>query len=288
MKFESLKEKCEFYRARGEQTLLPGTYVLAMLDGRSFSKMIKKKFKLPFDDRFIEMMNNTAKFLCENVQGVKLAYVQSDEISLVLTDFDVPGQTDSFFGYRNCKMLSIMASMATAAFNKELLRYKYEEEVAFYDPGFSLQYYWDSLDQMIDEFTPVQFDCKVWNVPTYNDVFAWFLYRQIDCIRNSKQQVAQSHFSHKELEGLNTDELIQKLKDEGAVDWWHDFDDGKKFGRYLWKEKEQYHNEERNIDYERSVWKPHFGLQLTEPEGRKWFEAIDIPRIEQKFKEEGK
>ena len=40
------------------------------------------------DKSFIGMMNETAKFLCENIQGAKFAYVQSDEISLLLTDFE--------------------------------------------------------------------------------------------------------------------------------------------------------------------------------------------------------
>lgn len=256
MKFDSLEEKCNYYRSLADDKLLPGTYVIAMLDGRSFSKMIKKKFQLPFDDKFIDMMNSTAQWLCENVQGIKLAFVQSDEISLVLTDFDQPGM-DSFFGYRKCKLLSILASLATGYFNK--LR--------------SL----DMTREELEEYTPIQFDCKVWNVPTFNDVYAWFLYRQIDCIRNSKQQVAQAHFSHKTLEGLNTDELIQKLKDEKQLDWWHDFDDGKKFGRFLWKETEKFHNEKYNMDYERSVWKVHLGWELTKdklPGFRKKFQWI--------------
>lgn len=260
MKFESLKEKCEYYRGLGEHPLMPGTYVLAMLDGRSFSKVVKKRFKLPFDDDFVGMMNSTARYLCENVQGVKLAYVQSDEISLLLTDFDEPGMTDSFFGYRNCKLLSILASMATGAFNLELLRH--------------------NGGVVPEDFKPVQFDCKVWNVPTWNDAWAWFLYRQIDCVRNSKQQAAQSVLSHKELHGLDTDTQIQRLKDEGKIDWWHDYNDGLKYGRYLWKEKEKFHNEKMNLDYERTVWKVHYGKDLTQPEGREWFDQIKVPRIE--------
>ena len=99
MQFKSLKEKCEYYRDLADHKLMPGTYILAMLDGRSFSKMIKKKFQLPFDDVFIGMMNKTAEILCSKVQGARFAYVQSDEISLVLTDF---GGYDSGFGYRCC------------------------------------------------------------------------------------------------------------------------------------------------------------------------------------------
>ena len=53
MQFETLKEKCEFYRTLGEHRLMPNGHIIMMLDGRSFSKMIKNKFKKPFDHMFI-------------------------------------------------------------------------------------------------------------------------------------------------------------------------------------------------------------------------------------------
>ena len=61
-----------------------------------FQKLSKTILKKPFDDDFIDIMNKTAKYLCENIQGCKLAYVQSDEISLILTDLETP-LTDRFF-----------------------------------------------------------------------------------------------------------------------------------------------------------------------------------------------
>ena len=77
-----------------------------MLDGRSFSKMVKNKFELPFDDNFIDMMNETAKYICKKIQGALFAYVQSDEISILLSD-----KGDTFFGGRLNKMQSIIASI---------------------------------------------------------------------------------------------------------------------------------------------------------------------------------
>ena len=100
MKFDTLKQKCEFYRSLTDYKLMPNSYVLAMVDGHCFSKLIKNKFDKPFDDMFIKMMNETAKYLCENIQGAKFAYTQSDEISILITDFDTP-MTDSFFGFRH-------------------------------------------------------------------------------------------------------------------------------------------------------------------------------------------
>ena len=96
MVFKTLKEKCEYYRSLTDYKLIPNSYVIAMVDGHCFSKLIKNKFKKPFDEEFINAMNETAVYLCENIQGAKLAYTQSDEISVLITDFDTP-MTDSFF-----------------------------------------------------------------------------------------------------------------------------------------------------------------------------------------------
>ena len=99
MKFKNLEDRMLYLRSLTDYKLIPNDYVLIMLDGRSFSSTIKRYFKKPFDDTFINIMNETALYLCNNVQGCKFAYVQSDEISLILTDFETP-ETDSFFGYR--------------------------------------------------------------------------------------------------------------------------------------------------------------------------------------------
>ena len=93
MHFKTLKEKSEYFRSITDYRLAPNSYVIAMLDGHCFSKMIKKRFKLPFDADFMHYMDETAKYLLQNIQGAKLAYVQSDEISILITDFDTP-ETD--------------------------------------------------------------------------------------------------------------------------------------------------------------------------------------------------
>ena len=257
MKFTNLKEKCEYYRSLQDTRLIPGLWTLVMLDGRSFSKMIKNKYKLPFDSDFIDMMNKTAEKVCKEVQGSKFAYVQSDEISIVLSDFDTI-DTESFFSYRIEKMLSIIPGIATGQFNKLATKR------------------WIDSGNKIEDYEPIQFDGKVWQVPCYNDMMAWFLYRQLDCIKNSKNQVAQQYFSHKQAQGITADDLIQKLKDEGKVDWWHEFNDGEKFGRFIWKEMEKFHNDKLNIDYDRSIWKSHYAWELSDGEGREKFKNLGI------------
>lgn len=194
-------------------------YVLCHIDGRAFSKLIKHNFELPFDDKFIEFMNQTAIYLCKSIQGCKLAYVQSDEISLLLTDFSKE-ETGNFFQYRLCKLQSVIASLATGEFN----RLWYCDQI-INNPS-------DAVD-IISSRKPVQFDCKAWNVYEYNDAFAWFKFRQNDCIRNSKQQAAQTYVKpKKKLVNLSSDQQIELLKNEYGIDW-NEYSNGKKYGRLI-------------------------------------------------------
>lgn len=194
-------------------------YVLCHIDGRAFSKLIKHNFELPFDDKFIDFMNQTAIYLCKSIQGCKLAYVQSDEISLLLTDFSKE-ETGNFFQYRLCKLQSVIASLATGEFN----RLWYCDQI-INNPS-------DAVD-IISSRKPVQFDCKAWNVYEYNDAFAWFKFRQNDCIRNSKQQAAQTYVKpKKKLVGLSSDQQIELLKNEYGIDW-NEYSNGKKYGRLI-------------------------------------------------------
>lgn len=258
MNFKNLEDKCLHYRSLTDYQILPNSNVIAMVDGRAFSRLVKKRFILPFDDDFIHMMDETAKYVCENVQGCKLAYVQSDEISFLITDYDTP-DSDSFFGYRLCKMQSIIASLATAKFNQEFTKYQ-------------LKYSNLGVEQTMDELQLAQFDCKVWPVPSSNDAFAWFLYRQIDCIRNSKQQTAQTYLSHKELMGHEADEQIEMAKSQKGVDW-NLFHDKYKFGRFVYQ-SEKHMSKELNgktIEFDRKVWETHPGFQLTGEGGKEQF-----------------
>lgn len=194
-------------------------YVLCHIDGRAFSKLIKHNFELPFDDKFIDFMNQTAIYLCKSIQGCKLAYVQSDEISLLLTDFSKE-ETGNFFQYRLCKLQSVIASLATGEFN----RLWYCDQI-INNPS-------DAVD-IISSRKPVQFDCKAWNVYEYNDAFAWFKFRQNDCIRNSKQQAAQTYVKpKKKLVDLSSDQQIELLKNEYGIDW-NEYSNGKKYGRLI-------------------------------------------------------
>ena len=271
MQFKSLEDKCLYYRGLSEYRLLPNSYVLVMLDGRSFSHFVKNRFQKPFDDDFIGMMNETAKYVCKNVQGAKFAYVQSDEISIVLTDFDTP-TTDAFFGNRLSKLHSIIASLATAKFNQLMCQYRFEKMVNF--SGYAPELTTNEVVEELEKFPLYQFDCKCWNVPTYNDVFAWFLYRNIDCTKNSKQQTAQTYLPHKELMGKTTDTQIEYLKEVKNIDW-NDFTPNKKWGRFIWKVEKELVNPQGE-PYTRYVWEVFDGVDLSTENGRAFFRNLNV------------
>lgn len=113
------------YEKRTKNFLPRRTYTIIRLDGKAFHTYTKG-LKRPFDMGFINDMNETAKYLCENIQGCKFAYVQSDEISLLLTDFDKI-TTDAWYDGNIQKIVSVSASLATAFFNKLRIKRLLEE-----------------------------------------------------------------------------------------------------------------------------------------------------------------
>ena len=219
MKFDSLEDKCLYYRGLTDYRLQGNNDIIVMLDGKNFSTLIKNNFKKPFDDDFINMMNKTAKFLCNNVQGVKFAYVQSDEISLLITDYDTP-DTDTPFGGRLCKLQSILAALATSEFNRWFILNKCRGA--------------EFPEEVIENMKMAQFDCKAWTVPNQNDAYAWFLYRQLDCIKNSKQQTAQTYLPHKDLLNHSADEQIEMLFNRKGINW-NTFIPDYRLGRFVYK-----------------------------------------------------
>lgn len=234
-----LEDRMLEYRRSTDYRLQKELPVLVMIDGRGFSKLIKNKYKKPFDPEFIDLMNSVASYCMSRISGCKFAYIQSDEINFFIDQRQEIGKP--FFEYRISKLLSIIPSMATGIFTR--LR----------DPE-------DDL---------CEFDCKVWNVPTNNDVFAWFLYRQNDCMRNSKLQAAQTYIDYSGLLHLNADEAIQKLLETEGIRW-EDYDPGMKYGRFVWKSEVE-HTDPKYGTYQRSVYEAKPAWILNSQEGREKF-----------------
>lgn len=173
--------------------------LIIRIDGKAFHGL---KLNKPFDEEFAYFMSQTAKKLCENIQGAVLAYTQSDEISVLVRD-DQTLTTEAWFGKKLQKIVSVSASMATAFFNKMV-----HDAVSIDKEGY-------------ERFNvTVNFDSRAFILPPA-EVCSYFIWRQQDASRNSVQMAARSIFSHKECENKNNSELQEMLFQEGIN--WNDF-----------------------------------------------------------------
>ncbi len=192
-----LGDRMKVYERAFQQVLPRRSYTLIRLDGRAFHTYLRNAVK-PFDTQFMAEMDMVAQWLCVDIQGARLAYTQSDEISILITDF-ASEQTEPWFGGVIAKQLSISASLATAVLNERR-------------PGRAL------------------FDSRVFTIADPVEVANYFLWRQRDAVRNSISMAAQSHFSHKRLHGVSSGGMQELLWSEAGVNW-NDYPDGCKRGR---------------------------------------------------------
>ena len=208
-----------YYEDRTRYKLARRTYTIIRIDGKSFSNYTKG-LQRPFDIGLMNDMNDTTAYLCKNIQGAKFGYVQSDEISLVLTDFDELG-THAWFDNNLQKMASVAASMATAEFNRlRLIRHLKNVEMNI-EP------------QDLYTFRMAEFDARVFQIPFIEEVENYFIWRQQDATRNSISSVAQSLFSPRELNGKKTNEMQEMVFQKGIN--WNDYNFREKRGAVIAK-----------------------------------------------------
>lgn len=239
----------DFYESRTKHFLPRRTYTVIRIDGKAFHTYTKG-LKKPFDKGLMDDMDSTASFLCQNIQGAKLAYVQSDEISIVLTDFDSL-QTDAWFDGNIQKIASISASIATAIFNDlRLQRYfsgpEYnivtEEDQKFnigehFKIGVDLSQTSDDIASFIN-YLPIKrklamFDSRVFQIPSKTEVINYFIWRQQDATKNSISSVAQSLYSHNQLNGKDGNQKQEMIFQKGIN--WNDFSFREKRGGIIYK-----------------------------------------------------
>lgn len=219
---DALSNRMKRYENVNRNYLTPRTYTIIRVDGKAFHTFTKK-FKRPFDEDLVDMMNMTALYLAKKVQGCKLAYVQSDEISLVLTDFD-DLNTSAWFDGNIQKIVSVSASMATAEFNRRLLMNNIQSGKWVIEPHCM------TVDE-ISNMKFAEFDSRTYTIPTKTEVTNYLVWRQKDATRNSIAMVAQSLCSTEELKHKNGDQQQELIFQKGQN--WNDYDDGLKRGRLI-------------------------------------------------------
>ncbi|SES03634.1 tRNA(His) guanylyltransferase Thg1 family protein [Streptomyces qinglanensis] len=247
-----LGDRMKDYEAVTRAVLPRRTHTLLRVDIRAAHTYLRGAQR-PFDDQFMAAMDAVAEALCTEITGSVFAYTQSDEISVLYTDFATP-TTQPWFGGILAKQTSMAAALATAVLNEQR-------------PG-----------------KRALFDARVFTIPDPVEVANYFLWRQRDAVRNSISMAAQAHFSHKRLHGVNSGSMQELLWSEAGINW-NEYPDGCKRGRLVTR-----HSRERTIEYVdrrtgqpsattavRSWWRataaPHF---TTAPDG--WL-AQTIPAM---------
>ena len=192
--------------------------VAIRIDGKAFHTFTRG-FQKPFDEVLGNAMVRTMEYLCKNIQGCVFGYTQSDEITLLLIDYQTL-DTCAWFDYEVQKMCSISASMATMAFNK----YFFEEARDWYNKRLpsTLQCEQNIVKQWrvykIAAEKSAMFDARCFNIPK-EEACNLVYWRQLDATRNSIQMVGQANFSHNELQGKSCNIIQDMLLTQRGINW---------------------------------------------------------------------
>lgn len=196
---KTLGQRMKEYEYVTDIKLIKNMPVIIRLDGRAFHTFTKG-LKKPFDNVFNDCMVFTMKYLCENINNCVFGYTQSDEITLVL--FAKDDNSETWFGNRLQKVVSISSSMATLAFNKKFLECCNDQK----------------QDILSQKLFMAMFDARAFNIPI-EDVVNNIIWRQNDATKNSINSVAQANFSFKELQGKKCSEMQDMLMLQKEINW---------------------------------------------------------------------
>lgn len=222
--------------------------VILRFDGKAFHTYTRG-MKRPVDEGFVEAMNTAAKALCEEVEGAVLAYVQSDEISVLVHNYRRLA-SEPWFRNEPQKMVSVGASVASVAMTL-------------------------ASGRIFREPRPAHFDGRAFVLPEA-EVCNYFVWRQQDATRNSIQMLAQSLYSPRELHGKHTGELQELTWQKGHN--WNDMPTSQKRGRCIVRETYEIaegivrsrwavDNEPPIFTKDRAYIENHLGVEPEKPQG---------------------
>lgn len=212
------------YENRAKAYLLRRTPVIIRLDGKAFHTFTRG-FAKPFDARLMHVMQETTLELCRNIQGCVFGYTQSDEITLVLVDYNTI-DTDAWFDYSVEKMCSVAASMCTLYFNRIFTRICgdfIKEHAANAKDKENLGDVADQVDKVLKAYmrgikNGGLFDARVFNVPE-SELLNVILWRIKDATRNSINSLGQVYFTHIDLQNKSTNEIQNMLMEKYGINW---------------------------------------------------------------------
>jgi tRNA(His) 5'-end guanylyltransferase len=209
MKEFKLGDWCKWFEKNfSPEVMIPELPVIIRLDGNNFHNWTKG-LKRPFDERLTQLMTETTMELVKYTNA-RVGYTQSDEITLILYSDNT--NTKIFNEGKKQKLLSKVTAHCVNVFNekRKTLLPKHDKIAIF--------------------------DCRIYQVPTLEWATKQLLWREKDATKNSIAMVAQSLFSHKSLQNLNSDQLQLKMLTEKNVNW-NDLPDKFKRGTYILHKK---------------------------------------------------
>lgn len=225
--FDSLGDRMKNnYENRYRFYLTRRTPVIIRVDGNAFHTFTRGLDR-PFDADFMKIMQQTCLNLCENIQGCVGGYVQSDEISLLLVDYQTI-ESDAWFDYNLQKITSLAAARATMTFNAAIDNYIYDDYVTK----------WDGKQHK------AMFDARAFNIPK-EEVCNYFIWRQKDATRNSIQAAGQAQFSHKELDHKSQADIQEMLFQRGIN--WNNYSIPEKRGSFVRRDTETIEREDGSV-----------------------------------------
>lgn len=264
-KNDSLGARMKEYENVSRNFLTRRVPAIIRLDGKAFHTFTKGMEK-PFDIVLTKTMQETMRYLCENIQGCVLGYTQSDEITLVLTDYATIW-TDPWFGYNVQKMVSVSAAMATLAFNTQFRNITGQFPISEAEQERAYQLGADEISRLMSVYISRRdkalFDSRAFSIPK-EEVCNCLIWRQQDAIRNSIESVGQAFFSQRELHRKTCND-IQKMLSERGIDW-NDFPSDNKRGSCCIKQQ-----------YEETITDPRNPNQQITVRRNKWTVDHEIP-----------
>lgn len=258
----------EFYEEIPKTRLVRRMPVAIRIDGKAFHTFTRG-FQKPFDEVLGKSMRETMKYLCENIQGCVLGYAQSDEITLILVDYQNLNSC-AWFDYEVQKVCSIASSMATMAFNKFFTKnVNYFETTHEHDN--TINEYCTTLVNAAEK--GAMFDARCFNIPK-EEVCNLIYWRQLDATRNSIQMVGQANFSHKELQKKSCNMIQEMLFAEKGINW-NDYPTYLKRGSCCIKTTIQNPNVDiKDGVYPKSIWMIDLDIPIFKGDGRQYIDKL--------------
>ena len=202
-----------YYESIPKTRLMRRTPVAIRIDGKAFHTFTRG-FQKPFDEVLGNAMARTMEYLCQNIQNCVFGFTQSDEITLILIDYQT-FETDAWFDYEVQKMCSISASMATMAFNR-YFREEFFAHTTNGNWGEAEEALYNAYRKAIEK--GAMFDARCFNIPK-EEVTNLVYWRQVDAQRNSVQMVGQANYSHSYLQNKTCAEIKELLQHDFGINW---------------------------------------------------------------------